>query len=187
MDPFVFHLVIGCAVVAALLVALANFRKSAKGNAIQTETSVDNDEFDSTVGETSGTDVPSAPVTALTDDNWEELLLKSDSKLPIVIEFHTEWCPGCKAQAPIFARAAAKYMGKARFFSADCDEFDHLARIGDVKKIPTTFFIEPATKTQIVNVGLVQLETFGTLLEQLGAKALSGTPTVDPEHPYLFG
>ncbi len=89
-----------------------------------------------------GIDAPTGPITELTDDNWEDLLLKTKSDLPMIIEFHTTWCPGCKAQAPIFARAAAKYATKARFFSADCDEFDHLARVGGVRKIPTTFFIE---------------------------------------------
>jgi thiol-disulfide isomerase/thioredoxin len=182
-----FNYVIGSAIVAALLVALANYRKHAKANANHTETSVDNDEFDGTVGDTANdADAPTAPVTALTDDNWENLLLHTKSDLPIVIEFHTTWCPGCKAQAPIFARAAAKYATKARFFSADCDEFDHLARVGDVKKIPATFFVQPSAKTQIVHVGLVQLDEFGSLLQELAAKTALGTPTVDAEHPYLF-
>jgi thioredoxin 1 len=182
-----FTYVIGGAIVAALLVALANFRKDAKGRTNTTRTTVDTDEFESTVGDaTKETEVPSVAVTALTDDNWEELLLKTKSELPIVIEFHTTWCPGCKAQAPIFARAAAKYASKARFFTADCDEFDHLARVGGVRKIPSTFFIEPSTKTQIVHVGLVQLEDFAAKLEELGAQATSGTHVEDFEHPYLF-
>jgi len=186
-----FQYVIGGAIVAALLVALANWRKDAKQNSNASQTSVDNDEFDGTVGDDSDADAPTtAGLTAapieLTDDNWEELLLKSKSDLPIVIEFHTSWCPGCKAQAPIYRKAAAKYATKARFFSADCDEFDHLARVGDVKKIPTTFFIEPASKTQIVHVGLVELEDFGSILQELAAKVASGEATEDPEHPYLF-
>jgi thiol-disulfide isomerase/thioredoxin len=182
-----FTYVIGGAVVAALLVAIANYRRDAKGKSTNAQITVDTDEFESTVGDTSNdADAPKAPVTTLTDDNWEELLLKTKSDLPIVIEFHTTWCPGCKAQAPIFARAAAKYATKARFFSADCDEFDHLARVGQVKKIPSTFFILPSTKTQIVNVGLVQLDEFATKLQELAAQAATGTPTEDFEHPFLF-
>jgi thioredoxin 1 len=186
-----FMYVIGAAVVAAVLVAIANYRKDAKGSANNAQTTVDTDEFEATVGDTSdNNDAPTAPVTALTDDNWEELLLKTKSDLPIIIEFHTSWCPGCKAQAPIFARAAAKYASRARFFSADCDEFDHLARVGGVKKIPSTFFIQPSAKAQIVNVGLVELPDFGTKLDELSAlcaqvnagKALAP----DFEHPYLF-
>ncbi|MBS2008284.1 MAG: hypothetical protein JST01_14650 [Cyanobacteria bacterium SZAS TMP-1] len=182
-----FTYVIGGAIVAALLVALANYRKDAKENK---NASVATDDFEATVGDDSDTNASPEPaasaVIELTDDNWEELLVKTKSDLPIVIEFHTSWCPGCKAQAPIFRRAASKYASRARFFSADCDEFDHLARVGDVKKIPTTFFIEPASKTQIVHVGLVQLDDFGTLLQELATKVASGDATEDPEHPYLF-
>jgi len=184
-----FTYVIGGAIVAALLLAIANYRKDAKQNRDASQTSVADDEFDGTVGDDSNADAPptnSATPIELTDDNWEELLLHTKSDLPIVIEFHTSWCPGCKAQAPIFRKAAAKYASKARFFSADCDEFDHLARVGDVKKIPTTFFIEPASKTQIVHVGLVELEDFGSILQELAAKVASGVATEDPDHPYLF-
>jgi thioredoxin 1 len=182
-----FMYVIGGAIVAALLVAVANLRRDARAKINNAQISVDTDEFEGTVGDnTDETIAPTAPVTALTDDNWEELLLHTKSDLPIVIEFHTLWCPGCKAQAPIFARAAAKYATKARFFSADCDEFDHLARVGGVRKIPTTFFIEPNSKSQIAHVGQVQLDEFGSLLQELAAQAASGTPTVDLEHPYLF-
>jgi thioredoxin 1 len=181
-----FTYIIGGAVVAALLVALANYRRDAKQNSNHIETSVDTDEFESTVGHNDDAAAPTVPVTALTDDNWEELLLQSKSDLPIVIEFHTTWCPGCKAQAPIFARAAAKYATKARFFSADCDEFDHLARVGGVKKIPSTFFIEPQSKTQIVHVGLVQLDEFASKLQELAAQSATGTSVADLEHPYLF-
>ncbi len=46
-----FMYVIGGAVVAALLVALANYRRDAKGNTNSAETSVDTDEFEGTVGE----------------------------------------------------------------------------------------------------------------------------------------
>jgi len=183
-----FTYVIGGAIVAAVLVAIANYRRESKSNHDHNEISVANEDFDGTVGDKAEdqASLSTGLVTELTDDNWEALLLRSKSDLPIIIEFHTSWCPGCKAQAPIFARAASKYATRARFFSADCDDFDHLARVGDVKKIPSTFFIEPGSKTQIVRVGLVQLEEFGAELQQLAALAATGKPTEDENHPYLF-
>ncbi|MBU6453475.1 MAG: thioredoxin family protein [Cyanobacteria bacterium REEB67] len=188
-----FPYLIGGAIALAALVLIANLRqKPTSGHA---SVSIDNDEFDGTVGDEDNTSTaanagPRVALTALDDDNWEELLLRSESNLPMIVEFHTSWCPGCKAQAPIFQHAAAKYAAKARFFSADCDDFDHLARVGDVKKIPTTFFIEPSTKTQIVRVGLVQLDEVGEILRELEAKSAASSQNTDrsgEEHPYLLG
>jgi thioredoxin 1 len=188
-----FPYLIGGAVVLAALVLIANLRQ--KPTAGDASVSIDNDEFDGTVGDETDSpatseDGPRVALIALNDDNWEDLLLRSKSNLPMIVEFHTSWCPGCKAQAPIFQRAAAKYGTKARFFSADCDDFDHLARVGDVKKIPTTFFIEPSTKTQIVRVGLVQLDEVGEILRELEAKSAAASQNNDragEDHPYLLG
>ena len=196
-----FPYIIGSAFVVAILVVIANYRARTNSSSHGSEpTTVSNEEFDGVVTDGDVDSIEDSNVqqivpTALDDDNWEKLLLESKSDLPIVVEFHTTWCPGCKAQAPIFKKAASKYAGKARFFTADCDDFDHLARVGDVRKIPTTFFVEPSTKTQIVRVGLVRLDDVGEMLTALAAKSAIAAQTGKPaplgqdedEHPYLLG
>ena len=205
-----FHYIIGGAFVAAILVVIANFRVKSNSHNSTEPTTVSNEEFDGLVGveDNNGDDkgndkhddkanpaLAKIVPTALNDDNWEELLLNCKSDLPIVVEFHTPWCPGCKAQAPIFKQATARYAARARFFTADCDDFDHLARVGDVRKIPTTFFVEPSTKTQIVRVGLVRIDEVGEILTALAAKSAIAAQTGKPaplsegedEHPYLLG
>ena len=59
---------------------------------------------------------------------------------------------------------------------------------GKISKIPTTFFINPATKTQLAYVGVLTVDQVGEMLNELAAESKRGTQVeADSEHPYLLG
>lgn len=165
--------VMGALVVVALAIAaIAHFRSKA-ANAPAADSDVDNDEFDGTVGvEFPDSTQPRSALVELTEDNFESEMAKSD--LPIVVEFVADWCPGCRAQGPLMEQAAAKYAGKARFFKVDHDVYNSLLSQVNVDRIPTTFFVDPTTRTQIVNVGMLKVDAIGAKLDELARSAASG-------------
>ncbi|MBI5172565.1 MAG: thioredoxin domain-containing protein [Candidatus Obscuribacter sp.] len=185
-----FGIVIGVSIVVGIVIAYFGWRKDRRAAQDNDPKAVwvDNEDFDGTVGEEFPN--PNATRVALTDlddDNFDPVKL-SESKTPLVIKFFTTWCSGCKTQGPLMEQAAARFAGKAEFYQVDCDLSDHLPSKGKITKIPTTFFINPATKTQIVHVGVLTADQVGEMLKELAAESARGTQVqVDSEHPYLLG
>ena len=92
----VFHGVIAAALLLCVVVAfVAHIRaKAAEG---RPNSDVDNDEFESTVGEEfPSSRAPRSALVEITEDNFEDEMAKSD--LPIVVEFSADWCSACRTQ-----------------------------------------------------------------------------------------
>ena len=54
-----------------------------------------------------------------------------------VVDFWAEWCGPCKTLAPIYAQAAAKFEGRARFAKLNVDDAPKIASEMRVMSIPT--------------------------------------------------
>ena len=147
---------------------------------------VDTEEFDGTVGEEFPNPTsPRADLIELTDENFEAEMAKSD--LPIVVEFFADWCSACRTQGPLMEQAAAKFAGNARFFKVDHDKFNSLLTQANVEKIPTTFFVNPKTRTQIVHVGVLKVDAVGEKIDQLAANSDQGISVgADSAHMFLL-
>ena len=59
-------------------------------------------------------------VVKITNDNFEEEVLKSDK--PVLLDFWADWCGPCKMMAPVFHTVADELNGEVDFFSVDVDE-----------------------------------------------------------------
>jgi thioredoxin 1 len=71
----------------------------------------------------------------LTDDNFEQEVIKSDK--PVLIDFWAVWCGPCKIIAPVVEELANEYEGKAKIGKLDVDENQQTSIKYGVRSIPT--------------------------------------------------
>lgn len=60
-----------------------------------------------------------------------------NQEMPVLVDFHADWCGPCKMQAPILDKIAKEYQGKARIIKVDVDKNKTAAAKYEVRSIPT--------------------------------------------------
>lgn len=71
--------------------------------------------------------------------NFTELI---NDEVPVLVDFHAEWCGPCKAQAPILEDLARKLGDKARIIKVDVDRNPQAAMKYEVKGVPTLLIFQ---------------------------------------------
>jgi len=71
----------------------------------------------------------------LTDQNFEEQVLKA--QLPVLVDFHADWCGPCKLITPIIDDLAKEYDGKMIVGRLDVEANQQTAGKYGVMSIPT--------------------------------------------------
>ena len=119
-----------------------------------------------------------AEIRHVTDENFEELVLKSER--PTVVDFWAVWCGPCKMVAPEMEKLAAKYDGKVDVVKVDVDANPRLSQAFNIMSIPTIAYFKPGSTPQGV-VGfrpLEQLEVqFGLTEFEIGATETASVET----------
>jgi thioredoxin 1 len=54
------------------------------------------------------------------DQDFEQRVL--NSKLPVIVDFTADWCPPCRALAPLYARLSDSYQDQLSFAKLDGDQ-----------------------------------------------------------------
>ncbi|MEA2562697.1 MAG: thioredoxin 1 [Acidobacteriota bacterium] len=77
----------------------------------------------------------SEKVVTLSEDNWEQEVLKSDT--PVLVDFWAAWCGPCRMVAPVLDQIANEMDGKVRVAKLDVDSNQKIAYQFQVSSIPT--------------------------------------------------
>ena len=69
------------------------------------------------------------------DGDFAAKVLQSD--IPVIVDFTAEWCPPCRALAPVYHKLSGEYAGRLQFATTDIDEHPLTpARLG-IQGFPT--------------------------------------------------
>jgi thioredoxin 1 len=60
-----------------------------------------------------------------------------ESKEPVLVEFYTSWCPGCKAIAPVLEKVAGAVAGKAKVAQVNVEEELEIGERYGIMAVPT--------------------------------------------------
>lgn len=60
-----------------------------------------------------------------------------NSPVPVLVDFHAEWCQPCKIQSPILQQIAAEMKEKVKIIKIDVDKNQEIAMRFQVQGVPT--------------------------------------------------
>jgi thioredoxin 1 len=73
--------------------------------------------------------------SAVTDTSFDSEVLKSD--VPVLVDFHAQWCGPCKAMAPALEQVSQEMHGKVKVVKVDVDENPKVTGTYGIRAMPT--------------------------------------------------
>ena len=101
------------------------------------------------------------------------------STQPVLVDFWATWCGPCKMVAPIVAKIAKEFEGKAKVGKVDVDAEPDLAKRYNISAIPSLLIFKDGKQLDRI-VGLCTEQTLRTKLSQYIAKDSSVTNVTKP-------
>jgi thioredoxin 1 len=102
----------------------------------------------------------SESISHITDDNFEEEVLKSEQ--PVLVDYWAEWCGPCKMIAPLLDEIAGDYAGKLKITKLNIDENPDTPPKYGIRGIPTLMIFKNgnAEATKVGALSKSQLTAF---------------------------
>ncbi|NJL12974.1 MAG: thioredoxin [Microscillaceae bacterium] len=67
--------------------------------------------------------------------NFQEFI--RNAEIPVLVDFHAEWCGPCKMMAPVLAQLAEEMKGKLKVIKIDVDKNPQLSQRLNIQGVPT--------------------------------------------------
>lgn len=100
---------------------------------------------------------------AVNDSDFEEKV--SNSKGLVLVDFWADWCPPCKALAPIIAAVSEEAKDKVTVYKLDTDANQETAMQHGIVSIPTVKLFKDGKEVQTL-IGLHQKHEYMRLIDQ---------------------
>jgi len=84
----------------------------------------------------------------LTSENFDQTISKND--LPVLVDFHAEWCGPCKMLGPVIEEIAGEQEGKAVVAKVDIDQAKDIAQRFGITSIPTLIVFKGGEPSALV-------------------------------------
>lgn len=75
-----------------------------------------------------------------TDENFEAEVLKSE--MPVLVDFHAEWCGPCKMMGPVIDQIATEYAASWKIGKCNVDDAPKIAEKYGIQSIPSLLFFK---------------------------------------------
>jgi thioredoxin 2 len=104
----------------------------------------------------------------MTDQDLERVVAESD--VPVVVDFHADWCAPCKVMAPVLDDVARARVGKVLFGKLDTDRNPAMSVKYAIRGIPTLIVFRDGREIAR-QVGLVKRMDLDRILDDAIAGA----------------
>lgn len=103
-------------------------------------------------------------VIQTTDASFDHDVLRSPT--PVLVDFWGEWCPPCKAIAPLLDQLATDYAGRLKIAKVELDSNQKTAIACGVRSAPTLLLFKGG-KVQATQIGMVSKSQLAAMVERV--------------------
>lgn len=90
-----------------------------------------------------------------------------DSKEPVLVDFYADWCGPCKQMAPVMAKIASQYEGRAKVMKVNIDRNPDLVSKYSIQSIPTFIIFKRGTAAETFAGSMPRADLSAALDKQL--------------------